>query len=342
MKKKEPSVIQWLAQTDAGYGVVTDGKLFRLSTNNLSAGPSPFETVSEQKLIKQLNEIPVVSPKDRRKKKCSDIICKFKLSIDFSDKIDFDKNKRFCFQKENERLFFETMLGLNKKTIYRYIPFDTLYSILDKQTFRMSGLAGMNDKSETDYFDRYRGKASKIENDVFITSCSLLKDDLTMWRLYGDNGKGVCLVLEVRETSADSYSLLRVDYGSKSKGHEKIDLLEELIGNSFSFKELGKWKLFFKPYEFRVEKEVRLLYSSSNSSGKDIQKKWIKTSNNSIINPVVDISLSETSFPLKLKKIILGPKFPETDLNQRQLREMIKDLKIGKIRVLPSKISNYR
>lgn len=342
IKKKEPLLKQWLVQTDANYGIITDGENFSISINTPFTENPSFEDISRTKLVHKLKEIPVISNKDRQKRTCSSIIRKFKLSTDFSDKIDFGKNNRLCFRKNNEQLFFKAMLGLNKKTIYRYVSFDTLFSILNNHTFRMCGLAGMNDKSEIDYFDNNLGEASKIENDIFISSCSLLKDDLTMWRLYGDDGKGVCLALEIKDTSFDSYSLLKVDYGSKSSGHKKIDLLKELRDKAFSFKEINKWKHFFKPYEFRIEKEVRILFSSAEFPGKDLQKKWVKTFNNSIVNPVVDIPLDEKSFPFKLKKIILGPKFPEADLNQKQLKEMIKDLKIGKIRVLSSKITNYR
>ena len=342
MKPKENGVKKWLNRTSAEYGIITDGTNFSIIKNSSKIENASFNAVDKSDLVKKLIRNSDVSWKNKRIKICSNVIRKFENGKKFSNKISFNKSNRLSFQEKYEKNFFEAMLGLTQKTIYRYVSFDTLFSILNEKTYRMSGLAGMNDKSEPDYFDNYLGDASKIENDIFISSCSLLKDELTMWRLYGEDGCGACLVLEIQDTLTDSFSLLKVDYGSKKKGHNKIDLLQELQENSFSFQEMNKWKHFFKPYEFKSEKEVRLLFTNNNHLENSVERKWIKTFRNSIINPIVDIPLNEKEFPLKLKSIILGPKFPEKRLNQKQLKEMIKDRELGNIKVYYSKIENYR
>lgn len=66
----------------------------------------------------------------------------------------------------------------------------------------------MNDKSECYYYDSYVNDDCCLDlatmpqsyiaelNSNFIMSCSEITrlDKLTMWRMYGDDAKGVCIV----------------------------------------------------------------------------------------------------------------------------------------------------
>ena len=81
-----------------------------------------------------------------------------------------------------------------------------------------------------------------------------------MWHLYGDDGKGVCLAFEIKKEISPDFNLLKIDYGHKLKKHEKIDFLKELLDSNFFIKDLNKWKHFFKGYEYKEEREVRLLW----------------------------------------------------------------------------------
>lgn len=335
----ETSIRQWLEKTDATYGIITNGQSFLLfikSSKSKGFKIKDFETLS--KILKRKKRLSKFQEKIQ---KCAEIIKRFKLDYDFEDYISLKNENQISFTENSESTFFNLILSLDKdtKTIYRYTSLKTLFSILETRKYRMCGLAGMNDKTEKDYFDNYIGKSSEaeIENNIFISSCSLLRDDLTMWRLYGDDGKGVCLAFEIQNEISPDLNLLKIDYGHKLKKHEKIDFLKELLDSNFFIKDLNKWKHFFKGYEYKEEREERLLFCNNNS----IERKWVITYDNNIINPVVDFPLNEC-FPLKLKSVRLGPKFPESVLNKYQMKEILKDKNFGNVQVYRSKITSYR
>jgi len=67
---------------------------------------------------------------------------------------------------------------------------------------RMFGIVAMNDKTEGNYVDEYIGfkRTRDRKNDYinrFILSCCdiSLEDDLTMFCMYGDDARGVCINL---------------------------------------------------------------------------------------------------------------------------------------------------
>ena len=109
-------------------------------------------------------------------------------------------------------------------------------------------------------------------------------DDLTMWRLYGDDAKGVCLNYEIKEKqrgrrlNGDFY-ISCISYGESEKVHRELDFLLKVMQiniNHWQFK-LNRWhiwKHFFKSFRFKDEKEVRLLYLSDGKKKED--KQWIE------------------------------------------------------------------
>lgn len=305
----------------------------------------------------------------------------------FYNKIIFDFNSSsFHFTDDEsginsfENQFFIKMFGEFKETkICRYTTLNTLFEMLKNISFRMSGLVGMNDKSEVNYVDNYFEKESNktiIEkplnkehhntitaiNNRYITSCSTIKrkDDLTLWRLYSDDGKGVCLVFNVKKDNLNNHVLLqKVKYADENGKHKELDFLKEIIdkveietGFKFEFKKLSVWKHFFKAYDYSIEEEVRLLIID-NKSLSELKKDWVMTYTNSIFNPVIDFRLNSKLFPIQLKDIILGPKCPEYDINQVQIKEMIRrknkeiieknyDSDLFGLKVEPSRIKHYR
>ena len=88
-------------------------------------------------------------------------------------------------------------------------------------------------------------------------------------------------------------------------------------------KRFSVWQHFFKPYEYSVEHEVRLLFQNecqnqeNNDYGSNhrppFRRKWIHDSSYNIIAPIVtfDITSANNAFPLVLDKVILGPKLKE-------------------------------
>ena len=107
----------------------------------------------------------------------------------------------------------------------------------------------------------------------------------------------------------------------------------------FVLKTLNDWAHFIKPTEYEDEGEIRLMYVSS---GRTKPNGWILSQPYNIVNPYKDFSLLSPSFPLKLKKVILGPKCSEREINLFQIKAMLKDKGFVDVEVLPSKIDSYR
>lgn len=295
------------------------------------------------------------------------------------EKIQFNPNSNsFCFDDNNnglesfENQFFNHLLGEFKETkICRYTSLKSLFTSLNNSTFRMNGLVGMNDKTEVNYVDDYLNDApipyQKLHHNTvtainkrYISSCSLqsMADNLTMWRLYGDDCKGVCLFYKVNKYNLNNHTLLqKVSYADKYGVHSLLEFLkwikrdiENILELTFEFKKLRYWKHFFKPFEYGVEKEVRLLVIDSEDV--PIEKRdWVLTDSHSIMNPVIDIRLNHPDFPLILDEVILGPKSPEANINKVQIEELVRIKKAqmtfetktySKINVKISNIQNYR
>lgn len=351
-------IMRALTLTECRFGIITDGDTYYLKDTSLAN--TEFQLKEFNQLVAYLvNPDAIVSDID----KMSDI--KKALTSFFSDskKIDticndiyFDdkQGKYSFFNVEKEQNFFLNIVDNNKsleekigKTIYRYTSLETLFIMLNKGTYRMNGIVGMNDKSEIDYFDKKSlkiGSTVKELNDTFLSSCTSLEDDLTMWRLYGDDGKGVCLEFEILplRDRLDNFILAPVNYAEDRKHHKALKMLKKLSEANMRFTELYKWKHFFKPYDYYVEKEIRLMFFDNGRYDNGvINRDWIKTWSHSIINPIVDFKLKSTGFPIQLKRIILGPKMHESDINKSQIDYLL-SLRGYDAKTDISKIKNYR
>jgi hypothetical protein len=229
----------------------------------------------------------------------------------------------------------------------------------------MCGLAVMNDKSEC-YFiedlifnlDKKNLSSRSAEevkelNSYFINSLSTTDpmSDLTMWRLYGDDGQGVCIEYEVDKSILEGNSnfyLLPVDYtGSEAKKSEAVKVLSDLkrakrvLGFKYTFTQTDIWKHFFKPKQFDVEHEVRLMYIKNEDDSKCIEK-WIYNTKYSIVHPIILFNRNDNFYPLKVTKIILGPKFKESDTNKAQLRLLLDKNNWTDVKISSSEIEFYR
>lgn len=262
----------------------------------------------------------------------------------------FNKNDgNFYFKRNKEEIFWKQLLIQKHltSTIYRYTSLETAFLILKNMTYRMYGIVSMNDKSEIDYVDAYcntktNTSSNQLLNNSFISSCSILKDNLTMWRLYGDDAKGACLVFDIKTDSQKDFIIHEVSYADQQGNDPKLDIIKHLTQNDVIFKDIDKWKHFFKSKDYSIEEEVRLIFQDTFKSSIVKNRDWIKTNDYSIINPYVEFDLFNTpQFPLQLKEIILGPKCPERETNIYQLQELIRRQKLT-ISVKASNIKNYR
>jgi len=279
-----------------------------------------------EKLSKDAEDIDLKALSKYLKKKTSVFEC------------DSESRTIYFASNEEEDSFFRKLLppfnGID--SLCRFSTMDSAFFLLKDLKQNMCNVSCMNDRSEGIYADKaVFGMAPEIDEKAFAESdnCYILsllhpkkKDDLTMWRLYGENAKGTCLSyslkddLEASRTFKNFY-LARVKYGRLEKGeevHKELDFLRKMHNYnnwSFRFKRWGIWKHFFKSYHFRDEKEIRLLYYDENGQRKD--HIWIKNSDSQIVSKMQLFDFDE--FPLKLDGIIVGPKCPESRLISRQL-----------------------
>ncbi|WP_445454295.1 DUF2971 domain-containing protein [Flavobacterium sp. 25HG05S-40] len=300
-------------------------------------------------------------------------------SFDFSvetilDNIDFDIDKSvISFKSQNKKAnqveakIFDYLLpdiernkNGKKKSIYRYTTLETLYKIIDNRKYRINGIRGMNDPSDGIFIDKIMTPYSDFEdentvkdlNKKFVSSCSLSSDDLTMWRLYGDNSKGVCIELELTESEiASSFYIKEIIY-VHNQYNEVIQLFKSVFeyfidkGITFKFKWFDAFKLFFKSDDYKVEKEVRLLFVNDDN----YERKWMIASPFGILNPYVEFDILVTdeneqykpnsNLPFRIKQIILGPNCPFKVKNIGQIKDLLNEKQFHNVTVIPSKIKS--
>lgn len=218
--------------------------------------------------------------------------------------------------------------------VAKYTSLDTALKVLNSGKIRMMSVTAMNDKLEIGHLygelriedSAYLENKTKVHyaRQRYITSFTDKIDDLTMWRLYGDNAKGVCLVFS-EPYECDYY--LPIDYsGINSKICLKAKMIcEELAkhGINFTFKSLESiWQYFLKPKGFSDEEELRYLrIDNSKPDGYSL-------ASNGVISSYKDYSLTtdeehpEINFPARLQGIILGPNMKNVEINKYQLEAL--------------------
>lgn len=252
-----------------------------------------------------------------------------------------NESSSFSFKKdEDEDKFFQILLGTySKDRLCRYTTLSSIFRTCNDKEQSMCCIVCMNDKSEIDYVaQKLQFPISSDEiNKCFILSCcdGDRNNDFTMLRLYADCARGVCIeyTVDKKMVTNNKFIIAPISYARDSQqAHPELDLISKISninieGKKFCFKRLSIWQHFFKPYEYRDEQEVRLLYlhSSDNRS-----VKWIHESHFGIITPIVTFSINENNneFPLILNKITLGPITREADINKDQLTSLIKSKNI--------------
>lgn len=235
---------------------------------------------------------------------------------------------------EIENQFFLSLLGMVKDDeLCRYTKLDSLFILLRDKKQNMLSLVCMNDKGELSYVDK---KVSlpytpipDEPNNCFILSLlpASHHDELTFWRLYGDDASGTCLTYEVKpevNTKAfPGFYLAKVSY-ERDGCHPELEFINDLVnklsyhGKVFTFWNWHIWKHFFKSKHFNIEDEVRLLFIAEK--GQKPESMWVKNESNMIVSKMVLIPLSpwakrsKIKFPLRLSSIMIGPKITEPDV----------------------------
>lgn len=232
-------------------------RLTRIFTNQISFEPQnlwnkvilQLEQNLENEFISSLNEFASLNIQD----------CDFECD-NYSIYLKEEKEKPIL-----EKLLLQKFEIAGRGELFRYISTNALECLLINNTISMSGLAGMNDTSELHALNSILNPNTtkrvlreeilpsiiKQDNDFFINSfCDKNKsDDLTMWRLYGDNGKGACLTFEydINKLNDITFALLPVTYlnPSKTTQYDIIKLLNgklSFYNRTFILRNLITWE----------------------------------------------------------------------------------------------------
>ncbi|MCM1142667.1 MAG: DUF2971 domain-containing protein, partial [Muribaculum sp.] len=240
--------------------------------------------------------------------------------------VSFD-NSTFIIDESTERHFFLKLLGDTANKVCRYTSVPSIYRTINDKEQSMCSIVCMNDTSELHYAASLIGYEAlefrREGNSCYILSCAdkRKKDDLTMWRLYGDDGRGVNIEYDVDKHFIDSYSsfsMAPVSYADKYGVDRRLDLIKNLLGVTIggaklSLSQWGIWQHFFKPYEYHDEAEIRLLFwnqcdlndaeehAEEPGNYPTFKRKWIFESTYEVVAPIAcfKIAPAPSNFPLR-------------------------------------------
>lgn len=276
-----------------------------------------------------------------------------------ADDIAYDRMNN-CYYLRNEvsdeiiKLF---MPDISKEQfVGKYTTTNTLFEILKSGKIRLNSIVSMNDKTEASFLsDLTKNYDESLEttelstiraNTTHIISFSTNTDNLDMWRWYGDDGKGVCLVFQ-RDIDKDE-ELMQVSYVD-AKLQRRINKIREFLkelkkdGVDFRFHLLEDYRHYIKPKEYKPENESRMIVKTGQHDG------WFIHGENDIMTPYIEAKLinamnceKEGVFPYRLSKVILGPKFREGTINKTQIRMMCFERGWFDVEIEESGIKSYR
>jgi hypothetical protein len=263
----------------------------------------------------------------------------------------------YCLRKDTEeKIFSDFIIHESESQKYaKYTSLQTLIATLTSGKIRLNSIVTMNDKTEVNYLsDAAKNYKEPIEkegdeymfaNKRFITSFTTRIDELDMWRFYGDNARGVCMVFEKYKERLEK--IKDITYIKKEKS--QLDGIKKLLDNLD--KEEIKFRIiiidsncpYLKPDDFKTEKEGRLLLEVNRPDN------WYINSDSGIVTPYIERKISfndkdmgEDYFPLKLTSIILGPEMEQMDINKYQIEYLLQKDYLWGIEISKSKITSYR
>lgn len=224
-----------------------------------------------------------------------------------------------------------------KTRYYKYMSLDTYMNILKSKKFRMNSIMSMNDSSESFFLGDYlcdaykdnrqknlypdlyeRNKESLKYNktveykNTLISSFTTLEDNSLMWRLYGDNGKGVCVEYDVTATSIKPVLYIKEQEVRLVRLRNTVNSLEAK-GIPLYFNDINNYQFYTKSSQFDYEKEYRILKTCSDD---DLSF----TKYGDIISFYHDYEFDEVG--LRPSILYIGANVPNMDINFPLLVDM--------------------
>lgn len=271
-----------------------------------------------------------------------------KLSLE----VKLDIQNELFYLKEEQALFDELIHVRDRmKTYYHYTSFQALGEILRSGTIRFSSPAGLNDITEissrnTKLKEELDGELDAARLDFitrrFIFSLTDHYDSLTQWRLYGADGTGVCLGLNLSALPPEkNLKFGRILYGgtvAAALGRIRKRIADELQKN-FDFRRYQSWGYFIKDNDYAEESEYRMVLYDDNDELTD-RESW-RINNYGAFYPYRDMEMAGLN--MELESILLGPKFRERSLNRSMIAHYLKRFyKDWDVKIDASSIKSYR
>ncbi len=228
----------------------------------------------------------------------------------------------------------------SKDTFIHFSSTKKAASIIEQGEIRLYNLSHQNDNEEYKFAANILGGNPRAYENTrrgmySLSMCNQeIENDLTLWRLYGENTKGIAFVFRIVNNPIYwmHYHMSEIQYGEVDKlatyKRNKADFEKK---NNFEF-HLGLHRFlgFHKSEQYRVEQEVRLIYIHEEKEHPfSFLPKLVDTSklpeyipiklNNSHYNTLPNHS-DLTKPVIEIKEINLGPNF-----DNEELSELIKD-----------------
>lgn len=268
---------------------------------------------------------------------CKEILSRIKIKL---SKIKISKRKLEL------KLFPKRKI--KDKVLYRYISSAALEWLLTRFSlntgtpeYSLSSICSMNDRWEyAEGTNIITGKTvpfrSAEARDTYIMSLSRVDPmkSLTMWRLYGEDSKGVCLEFEVE----DPGQLHKVKYIDDYTGISTLSLLNISAPPSLLFR--------LKNSIYACEEEVRLIVVNKNQN--IASETWVRNSSSGLLFPIIKLAENNKvpsqnkNFPLRLKRIILGVNQKDAVLNQALIGKRLAELNWGNVDVVIAPELQYK
>lgn len=249
---------------------------------------------------------------------------RYVLNVDF---LDFLNPKPDCREQE--------------LVLCKYMFLDTFLCIAQSNNIRLNSVVSMNDSSESfflgdylcnayddvrrknidfDFYQKYPDalRFSKIieHKNYLIMSLTNRIDDAMMWRLYGDNGRGVCLCFSV-----PTHLVKPIIYVSEK--NDKLNSLKNIVSRwrdnniNVTFSAIDEYMFFTKSLQFDYEDEYRILKVCA-----DDDLKIAKYGN--LISFYNDYKISDLA--IKPASLYIGSNLPNRDVNYPLLVDIAKRL----------------
>ncbi len=271
-----------------------------------------------------------------------------KLSLE----VTLDLQTETFYLKEEQAVFDELIRIRDRtKTFYHYTSFPALIEILKSRKIRFSSPAGLNDITEissrnstvSEQMDNVLDEARlKTISKRFIFSLTDRRDSLNQWRLYGADGSGVCLGLDLSRLPEDkNIRLGRILYNEAiSIVLERIkSRISEELGKKFDFRNYPRWGYFIKDSDYAEESEYRVVCFDDGEEMED-KTEW-RINNYGVFYPYMDLAL--TDLKISIESILFGPKMKEKELNRGMIAGYLQRYYPGTgIRIELSTIKSYR